>query len=156
MVKNTVYDFSLVPKTCLLLNFREVCRTITQIYEEQLKTIGLYSTQYTLLVSLKLQKPQQISSIAKTIGLDRTTLTRNLSLLIKKGWVNYEKSTDSRKKIVKITEEGEKILELAFPIWEDVQNTFIKELGNKDFNEIINNLKHMQQLNNTLLTPKEN
>lgn len=149
-------DFSIVPKTCLMFNFREVCRTITQIYEEQLKSIGLYSTQYTLLVSLSLQEPQKLSSLAKTIGLDRTTLTRNLSLLEKKGWVTYEKSSDSRQKIVTLTNEGEKILNQAFPIWENVQNMFIKELGNQNFNEILNNLKHMQQLTNTLSPPKEN
>lgn len=156
MTQNTPYDFSLVPKTCLMLNFREVCRELTQIYEEQLKTIGLYSTQYTLLVSLILQEPQQISSLAKTIGLDRTTLTRNLSLLVKKGWVTYEKSSDSRKKIVKITRDGQNILDLAFPIWQKVQNMFIEDLGKKNFNEILSNLKQMQHINNTKLTPKEN
>lgn len=153
--KNDI-DFSMVPKTCLLLNFREVCRELTQIYEEQLKTIGLFSTQYTLLVSLKLQTPEKISTLAKHIGLDRTTLTRNLSLLVKKGWVVYDKSSDSRQKIVKLTKEGEEILRLAFPIWENIQNMFRQTLGNKNFDEIIDNLKHMQYINDTFLTPKEN
>ena len=150
------FDFSIVPKTCLMFNFREACRLLSQIYEEQLKTIGLYSAQYCLLVSLKLQGSKKISSLARNIGLDRTTLTRNLSLLVEKSWVTYEKSSDSRQKIVTITEEGEKILNLAFPIWENVQNMFIEELGNKEFNEILKNLKHMQQINNSLATTKEN
>ena len=149
-------DFSIVPKTCLLLNFREVCRSLTQIYETELKKIGLYSTQYTLLVSLKLHEPKQISILAKEIGLDRTTLTRNLSLLIKKGYVCYEKSSDSRKKIVKITNEGENVLDYAFPIWKNVQSKFENLLGKEKFYEIINNLKKMQELNSNILTPIEN
>lgn len=149
-------DFSVVPATCLMFNFREVCRTITQIYDEQLMAIGLHGTQYTLLVSLKFQEPQKLSSLAKSIGLDRTTLTRNLSFLENKGWIKYEKNADSRVKIVTLTKEGEKILELAFPIWENVQNMFLEKLGNENFNGILHNLKHMQQLTNTLSTPKEN
>lgn len=149
-------DFSVVPATCLMFNFREVCRTITQIYDEQLIIIGLHSTQYTLLVSLKFQEPQKLSSLAKTIGLDRTTLTRNLSLLEKKGWVKYEKSSDSRQKIVSITQQGEQILNQAFPIWQNLQNMFIEKLGNKNFNELLNNLKHMQEISSPMITPKEN
>ena len=156
MVPKKHQDFSIVPKTCLLLNFREVCRSLTQIYEAELKKIGLYSTQYTLLVSLKLHEAKQISSLAKEIGLDRTTLTRNLSLLIKKGYVAYEKSADSRQKIVKITNEGENILDKAFPIWKNVQGRFEELLGNEKFQEIITNLKSMQELNSVILKPIEN
>ena len=48
--------------------------------------------------------------------MDRTTLTRGLNILLKDGLIKQIKSKDSRKKVMKLTEKGYKILDEAIPL----------------------------------------
>ena len=66
---------------CLCLASRRAARRITRVYDRELRPYGLRVTQFTVLVMLSLRGALTISELAKALGAERTTLTRNLALI---------------------------------------------------------------------------
>src|SRR3954453_22276475 len=72
--------------TCFVI--RRAARHLTQSYDRFLAPTGLRTTQYSLLSTLKRTGPRTIQSLAAEMGLDRTTLGRNLRPLERDGLVS--------------------------------------------------------------------
>jgi len=75
---------------------------------------------------------------------ERTTLTRNLTILDKMGFILIEPGQDRRERQVSITEQGKRVLMEAIPLWEAAQAHTEQGLGGdrmgsmlKDLSEII-------------------
>jgi DNA-binding MarR family transcriptional regulator len=75
---------------------------------------------------------------------ERTTITRNLTILEKKGLIVIEPGKDRRERQVTITELGKEALIAAIPLWEAAQAHIEQGLGGdrmgsllKDLSEII-------------------
>ena len=64
------------------------------------------------------------------LAMDPTTLSRNLKPLQNRGWAALEAAQkDRRVRIVKLTHEGELVLEQALPLWREAQEQLVKLLG---------------------------
>jgi DNA-binding MarR family transcriptional regulator len=59
-------------------------------YDAALKPSGLKATQMTLLTAIRVLEPATIKRLVKATVMDRTTLSRNVSLLSKKGMIDIE------------------------------------------------------------------
>ena len=121
----------LVPaQGCICFNLRKSARAMTQRYEEALRPTGLRATQFSLLVATKLLGVATISRLAKTLVMDRTTLTRNLKPLENQGFIRTTPGKeDRREREVILTVAGQDTLDRALPLWKSVQREVIKELG---------------------------
>src|SRR6476661_1265500 len=93
-------------QACACFAVRRAARTITQHYDRHLKAAGLRATQFTVLVVLKNGGPQPLHRVAELLGMERTTLTRNLKPLVARGWVSDEAGDDKRVRMVAITAGG--------------------------------------------------
>ena len=71
---------------------RRASRAVTQHYERSFRGTGLRATQFSLLTVLTQTGPQALSALAAGVGLERTTLTRNLRLMQAKGLVRVHRS----------------------------------------------------------------
>ena len=69
------------------------------------------------------------TSLADAMGLDRSTLGRNLKLLESKGWVTLEEGEDSRNRLVSLTPAGREVLDRALRDWEVAQARMSERLG---------------------------
>ncbi|HZR44187.1 MAG TPA: MarR family winged helix-turn-helix transcriptional regulator [Ktedonobacteraceae bacterium] len=116
-------------RQCVCANLRRADRTITQIYDAILAPSGLHITQFTLLATLAEAAPISINRLADLMGMDRTTLTRNLGPLSKQGWTRVEEGEDHRMRVVTLTQEGERILAQALPLWQQAQRHVLEQLG---------------------------
>ena len=67
---------------------------------------GLRGAQFTLLATLIQTGPMPTTRLADFLGLDRTTLTRNLGPLLRDGHVTIEDGADRRVHKVAITAKG--------------------------------------------------
>jgi DNA-binding MarR family transcriptional regulator len=76
----------------------------------------------------RLDQPS-ISSLAEAMGLDRSTLGRNLRVLEGEGLVKLAEGEDLRNRIVELTEAGRARLAAALPAWEAAQQKLIDKLG---------------------------
>lgn len=109
-------------KNCHCLAARRRAREITRLYDEKLRTHGLQSTQFSVLAALALKGPTPLGELADLLGLERTTLTRSANRLEDEGWVTDAEADDARKRCLKLTPDGHKKVESAYPAWKEAQD----------------------------------
>jgi DNA-binding MarR family transcriptional regulator len=95
---------------------------------------------------LYLAGPQTINEMAEKLGLDRTTLTRNLKLLEEGGLLSIEPGQDQRTRLVTLTQEGMELLLKALPVWEEMQAHFVEGLGGERFQTLLTQLSDIATL----------
>lgn len=109
-----------VRDTCLCLHLQRAARAAARRFDEAFRPLGLTNGQFSLLMSLNRPDPPRMGDVADFLALDRTTLTANLKPLERRGLVEIRPDPgDRRSRRLKLTEDGEKLLGRAFPIWRD-------------------------------------
>lgn len=114
---------------CSCFAARRTARTITQHYERLMKPTGLTVAQFTILAMLSLAGPQPVSRFARQLGLERTTLTRNLRSLTARGWVTEPATRDRRVRLLAVTKRGTAAARAALPRWREAQRSIARRLG---------------------------
>jgi DNA-binding MarR family transcriptional regulator len=117
------------PFNCLTFNLQRATRSLMRQFEQAAKDSGLTSPQFTTLSLISGFGEMSISQLAEKLGTDRTTLTRNLDLLAKKGWIAPVTAGDARLHLWKLTEAGQDTLSKAMPIWRAFQTSLVERLG---------------------------
>src|SRR6476660_3694688 len=107
---------------CLCNALRRASRAVSRLYDEELRGVGLRTTQYSLLGHLSRAGKVRQRDLGGLTSLDETTLTRNLRPLIDSGWVAIDTGEDRREKLVRLTEAGAAKLRRARPAWERAQD----------------------------------
>lgn len=125
---------------CACFNLRRASRAVTQFYDEALRPTGLRITQFTLLTALRVRSPLSVHELADRLGMDRTTLTRNLKPLERSGWVEIKSGADKRVRQISITPAGHKVLAKAYPHWRQAQAQVVEAFGEKKFQQLLTDL----------------
>ena len=118
-----------VVETCVCHKVRMAARAVTRAYDEALRPTGLRSTQFSVLVVVGMNGAISISAMAKFMGMDRTTLTRNLRPLYEEGLVAVGPEGWRRSRNLEITSKGRERLKKALPLWAQAQRTLRAGLG---------------------------
>lgn len=106
---------------CKCSALRRASRAVTQHYEASFRGTGLRATQFTVLATLAQTGPLPLTTLANLLGLERTSLTRNLRPLQKRGLVSSAGNADQRVRLVEITQEGEAAALAALDAWKRAQ-----------------------------------
>ncbi len=115
-------DTSFAPcRDCTCSALRHASRAMTQHYERQFRGRGLRATQFTILATLAQTGPLSISELAEMLGLDRTTLSRNLRLIESQGWISAVAHDDQRVRRMALTAKGRKKAVSALPAWKQAE-----------------------------------
>lgn len=146
MPKESLYEFARQAVPCVGFNTRRATRLVTQYYDKALAPAGLRSTQYSLLSILLMMDKASMQELAFVLAMDRTTLSRNLSPLLKKGWIKVSVGADRRAHPVRITPKGKTILERALPLWEQAQTQIVNRLGASNWDQIMRGLHQISML----------
>jgi DNA-binding MarR family transcriptional regulator len=118
--------------SCLLMRTRLVSRVITDIYDEQLRSLEISSAQFALLVAIYQVQPATRADIGRHQHLDRSTLTRHLKVILSEGWAEeIREGADGRSRPVVLTTAGMDVLHKAIPAWRAAQ-VQVKDLLGKD------------------------
>jgi DNA-binding MarR family transcriptional regulator len=135
-----------VASFCACANLRKASRAVTQLYDESLQPTGLRATQFTLLVALSVTGSISITDLAQQLVIDRTTLTRNLTLLEHRGLVAIAKGDDQRTRLVTLTNQGREALMKSLPLWEQAQTRIVSGLGRAHWNTLLSGLSDVVSL----------
>ena len=130
-----------IGKSCVCFNLRRTARLLSQIYDQALKPMGLKGTQFSLMIAVAGQNGITIGNLARPLGMDRTTLSRNARLLEKKGLLELREGDDRRAQILRLTEKGDDLLQEAIPIWESVQKRLTEQMGESRLNNLLEDLR---------------
>ncbi|NEU31982.1 winged helix-turn-helix transcriptional regulator [bacterium LRH843] len=131
---------------CACVSLRKAARAVTQQYDKQLQPIGLKVTQYSMLANIVRNKDISISNLGEVMSLDQTTVTRNVNILKNSGYVTITKNKhDSRTKRISITDEGFAKLKEARPIWLQIQEKIVNQIGEEKYKDLLDALKKLQE-----------
>ncbi len=120
-----------VREGCIGLRVGRLQRLIGRRFEQELRPLGLSSSQLGVLSALTIHggavKPAQL---AEWLGTERSTISRNLALLEAKGLVTAaEVSASGRSMAVAITKRGSEALAGAEHAWRAAQASLLDLLG---------------------------
>jgi DNA-binding MarR family transcriptional regulator len=96
----------------------------------------LQPTQFTLLQALDLAGEITQGGLGQLLALDSTSLTRNLKLLAREGWIQSKSGKDRREKLLSLSTAGRKKLADASPAWQQVQDNFQSKLGERGWHRL--------------------
>jgi DNA-binding MarR family transcriptional regulator len=107
-----------VRDTCLCLHVQRAARVLARQFDEALRPVGLTGGQFSLLNALNRPEPPAIGPVAQLLAMDRTTLTAALKPLERDGLVVIASNpNDRRNRLLRLTDEGQRVLASAIPIW---------------------------------------
>ena len=130
--------------TCACYNIRKAARLVTQLYDTVMEPSGLLGTQFVLMAAVGRARAANVTRLAQAIGMDRTTLTRNLRLLERQGFIEMDAGLDRRTHIVRLTEQGRQALEAALPLWRRAQEMVISRFGQERTNALLAELRALE------------
>mgnify|MGYP001422028706 CR=1 FL=1 len=146
MPKESLYEFARQAVPCVGFNTRRATRLVTQYYDKALAPTGLRSTQYSLLNALSMLGEASMQDMSIMMAMDRTTLTRNLSPLLKKGLVKVSVGSDRRSRPIKITPRGKSALEEALPYWQKAQSHIVDSFGADNWDQLMRGLHQISMI----------
>lgn len=115
---------------CLMGRARLLSRILTNIYDEELRPLGLKASQLNLLVVVAQAGPIRRIEIGRMIHLDPSTLTRNLQVMLSNGWIReVALEQDGRGMALQATGKGQELLKNVLPAWRKAQKRARKVLG---------------------------
>jgi DNA-binding MarR family transcriptional regulator len=118
------------PDVCHCLAVRQAARHVTQFYDQFLASVGLRTSQFSILARLRRLGPLTINALARDMVMDRTTLGRNILPLEREGLISIVRgSADRRSKELKLTEQGLARLTEALAGWSEAQLRFESAFG---------------------------
>ena len=133
----------MLTSTCICTHLRRAARGVSRHYDEALEGFGINVAQFSLLRHLqRLDKPS-ISTLAEAMGLERSTLGRNLKVLEADGRVALAEGSDLRNRVVLLTAEGAERVRLAEPAWEKAQAGLVDTLGADQRDQLIRLLEQL-------------
>jgi DNA-binding MarR family transcriptional regulator len=121
---------------CACSQVRRLARKLSAHYDSILSPEGLTITQYSLIVNIERAGQLSHSFLAGKVGMERTTLTRNLRPLIRAGWVAVAAGKDRRQHLLQLTTMGKRKLMRSLPLWEQAQSQFLSRIGSQSLQEL--------------------
>ena len=138
--------------TCTCGELRKAARAITLLYDDAFKSTGLLSTQFNVLQAIYNIDSIRISDLANKLGMDRTTLTRNLSVLERQGFIKISQGKDQRTRIVTATQKGRSAVSKTILLWNEVQRKVKQEMGENSWRELMQNLGQLVKVTEQLVS----
>src|SRR6516165_9790064 len=137
MLNMSIEQPKLMASPCLCNALRQASRAVSRLYDQELRGVGLRTTQYSLLRYLKYCGEVRQRDLGAVTSLDETTLTRNLRPLLEAGWVAIDTGEDRREKLVSLTDAGAAKLREARPTWERAQERMQSRLPKTDWSRLL-------------------
>lgn len=151
-----VYTHNMDDTTCLCTKLRRASRSITRAYDAAMAPVGVNITQFAQLRAIgrleartpdgHLEEAPTIGELAASIGLDRSTLGRNIRVMVRQGLADLGPGADERTRIVSLTDAGLRALKEGTALWQGVQEQVGDKLGAARRAELFNILTRIEQL----------
>lgn len=139
--------------TCACYNLRRASRAVTQVFDAYFEEIGLKATQYTVLAAVSYEaagKPT-VTHLANALVLEQSSLSRNLAVLERQGFLRLLRGEDKRERIVALTRAGRAAISRGYPVWKQAQSAIAAALEPKELDA---QLRSLRRLTKTALSIK--
>ena len=130
------------PHGCTNFKLRQLLRRIARHYDLEMANAGLKTTQFSMLSHLVELGPVAPGELARRMGLEASTLTRNLRLLIAQGWAVQGLGADARSRRVEATAAGRVKQTAAKRHWKKAQLELNRRVGEQQVVELHALIEH--------------
>jgi DNA-binding MarR family transcriptional regulator len=110
-----------IARDCVAVRLRLLNRVITNLYDDALRSLGIKASQLHILVVTAKLGLAQPTKVCELFQLDASTLSRNVERMRARGWLEVVPGGDARAQPFRLTAQGRRMLERAFPAWEQAQ-----------------------------------
>jgi DNA-binding MarR family transcriptional regulator len=128
-------------ENCACFNVRRISRVITQFFDAEAGRHGLRPTQTPILGALQAKGGWGMAELSEWLGMERTTLVRNLRPLQRDGLVRAKGGRRGGRVELEITEKGRAALARMLPAWRSAQDKVVAALGKERWSVIIHDLE---------------
>ena len=115
---------------CIGARIRMLNRTISRIYDEEIRQHGIKFSQMNILTIVTLHGPVQQLEVARLLSLEKSTLSRNVAVMETNGWIEVLPG-HGNSRMLQVTPKGRLLLQKSAPGWEAAQRRVESLLGNK-------------------------
>lgn len=108
---------------------RLLARLVTGAYEETMHGHGIRIGQMNLLVAVAAGGPVTPGELGRRMVLEKSTVSRDVKILMNRGWLSSEPGSDGRSHRLTITPAGLAAIDEAYPAWVEGQRAAERLLG---------------------------
>ena len=130
-------------ENCVCSNLRWISRAVTRFYDAEMRRLGVRPTQTPILGALQAKAGWSMAELSDWLGMERTTLVRNLRPLEREGLIRTDGGGRGGRVEVMITEEGRKTLTKMLPAWRTAQDKVVGILGRERWSNLIHDLERV-------------
>ncbi len=135
-------DFSRL-ESCVCFHLRRAARLVTQHFDAELRRHGIRPTQTPILTVLDARAHIGIAELSELLGMERTTLLRNLRPLEREGLVRARAGEPRGKVELELTAKGKKALARVLPAWRAAQAKVLATLGEARWSALLGDLEQV-------------
>lgn len=114
---------------CYAARARGLARSVTRVYEDHLRPLGLKSSQQTVLTAIA-QGAHRPVEIGETLHMEKSTVARALRLMESNGWVTLDPVGAGRH--VVLSTAGEELLAASLKPWRAATREIAERLRDGD------------------------
>lgn len=160
-IKKSLHGTSLLAEpsqigpACMAYRARMLSRVISAIYDEALAPLGLKSSQVNVLTALAHCGPSAQTDLCALLKMDKSTLSRNIERMRRRGWLAADLGGDNRTHLVSLTPKGAQLLRDAFPLWRKAQWEAARRMGDEGVAALETLTKRLRSFGNSARKPSE-
>ena len=128
-------------QNCTCFSVRRISRVLTQFFDAEVRRHGIRPTQMPILAALRAKNGRGMAELSDWLGMERTTLVRNLRPLQRDGLVRAKGGGRGGHVNLEITEKGRTALAKMLPAWRSAQDKVVAILGRKRWSTILGDLE---------------
>jgi len=135
-----------IAQSCIAGRVRLINRVITNLYDDALRPFGVKISQGNILILTGKLGVATPVKVCEYLQLDISTLSRNVELMRKKGWLEMVPSEDARSRPFQLTQAGRELIEQAIPAWEKAQEDARQLLGTHFIAELSQAVRRVSEM----------
>ena len=110
-----------IASECIAVRIRLLNRTVTSIFDEALRPLGVKVSQLNVLIVVAKRGPMPPGDVARRLNMEKSTLSRNVDRMRARGWLKVSEGESGRKQILELGPAGRKLIEKSLPFWKKAQ-----------------------------------
>jgi DNA-binding MarR family transcriptional regulator len=129
---------------CLAVRIRLLNRTVTNIFDDALRPLGVKVSQLNVLIVVARLGPISPGDVAKRLNMEKSTLSRNVDRMRAHGWLKVSSGDTGRQQKLSIGAAGRKIIEEALPLWKKAQaeaEAMLGKQGARSIHRAVDNVR---------------
>lgn len=143
-VKTNKVELNKNHANCIADKLRLINRVVTGIYDNALRPLGATFNQINIIVVIGKFEPANPNQVGKWLHMEKSTLSRNVSLMTKNGWLQTTSLGHGRSLEIRLSKQGRTLLKKSAPYWEKAQDlvySLFKKQGVEEIKRIAHDIR---------------